>query len=102
MRGRRCLPGRPGPPAPPRRSSPGKPVTDLETYLDSFAHLTALHEGDLAYQHVHPELEAKPGEKGGPALPFEVNLPEKGTWRLFLQVQRAGALRLLPLTVTVA
>ena len=79
----------------------GKPVTDLETYLDSFAHMTALHVGDLAYQHIHPGLEAKPGQKGGPALPFEVDLPEKGTWRLFLQVQRAGVLHLLPFTVTV-
>ena len=80
----------------------GKPVNDLETYLDSFAHMTALHTGDLAYQHIHPGLTATPGQKGGPALPFEVDLPEKGTWRLFLQVQRAGALHLLPLTVTVS
>ena len=80
----------------------GKPVTDLETYLDSFAHMTALHVGDLAYQHIHPGLEAKPGQKGGPALPFEVDLPEKGTWRLLLQVQRAGVLHLLPFTVTVS
>jgi hypothetical protein len=79
----------------------GKPVTDLEQYLDSFAHMTALHTGDLAYQHVHPGLTATPGQKGGPSLPFEVDLPEKGTWRLFLQVQRAGTLHLLPLTVTV-
>ena len=79
----------------------GKPVSDLEQYLDSFAHLTALHSGDAAYQHVHPELTASPGQKGGPALPFSVDLPEKGTWRLFLQVQRAGTLHLLPLTVTV-
>jgi hypothetical protein len=80
----------------------GQPVTDLEQYLDSFAHMTALHTGDLAYQHVHPGLTATPGQKGGPSLPFEVDLPEKGTWRLFLQVQRAGSLHLLPLTVTVA
>ena len=83
-------------------SKAGKPVTDLEQYLDSFAHMTALHAGDLAYQHVHPELTAAPGQKGGPALPFSVDLPEKGTWRLFLQVQRAGMLHLLPLTVTVS
>lgn len=82
-------------------SAGGKPVTDLEQYLDSFAHMTAIHNGDLAYQHVHPELTASPGQKGGPALPFSVELPEKGTWRLFLQVQRAGVLHLVPFTVTV-
>ena len=79
----------------------GKPVSDLQPYLDSFAHLTALHVGDGAYQHVHPELTASPGQQGGPTLPFTVDLPEKGSWRLFLQVQRAGQLHLLPLTVTV-
>lgn len=79
----------------------GQPVTDLEPYLDSFAHLTALRTADLAYRHVHPELVASAGQKGGPTLPFSVNLPEGGTWRLFLQVQRAGTLHLLPLTVTV-
>jgi hypothetical protein len=79
----------------------GKPVTDLETYLDSFAHMTALNASTLAYQHIHPGLTATPGQKGGPTLPFEVDLPEKGTYRLFLQVQRAGTLHLLPLTVTV-
>ena len=79
----------------------GKPVTDLEPYLDSFAHLTALHVGDGAYQHAHPELTAMAGEKGGPSLPFTVDLPEKGSWRFFLQVKRSGMLHLLPLTVTV-
>lgn len=83
-------------------SAGGKPVTDLEQYLDSFAHMTAIHAGDLAYQHVHPELTASPGQRGGPALPFTVELPEKGTWRLFLQIQRGGALRLVPFTVTVS
>lgn len=84
-----------------RVSENGKPVRDLEPYLDSFAHLTALHEGDAAYQHLHPELSAKPGQQGGPDLPFTAELPEKGTWRLFLEVQRAGQLRLIPMTVMV-
>jgi len=32
----------------------GQPVTDLQPYLDTYAHLTALHEGDLAFAHLHP------------------------------------------------
>jgi hypothetical protein len=83
-------------------SEDGKPLADLQPYLDSFAHLTALHAGDAAYRHIHPELTADAGQKGGPSLPFTIELPEKGTWRLFLQVQRAGTLHLLPLTVTVS
>jgi hypothetical protein len=84
-----------------RITADGKPVTDLEPYLDSFAHLTALRSEHLAYRHVHPERIASAGQKGGPDLSFSVDLPEAGTWRLFLQVQRAGTLHLLPLTVTV-
>ncbi len=52
--------------------------------------MAALHAGDLAYRHIHPGLTAMPGQNGGPSLPFSVDLPEKGTWQLFLQVQRAG------------
>lgn len=84
-----------------RVTAGGQPVEDLEQYLDSFAHLTAVRAGDLAYQHVHPELTAAPGQRGGPDLPFAVELPEPGQWKLFLQVQRAGRLVLLPLVVTV-
>lgn len=32
-----------------------QPVTDLQPYLDSYAYLTALHEGDLAFAHRHPK-----------------------------------------------
>ena len=49
-----------------------------------------------------PGLTARPGQKSGPALSFEGDQREKGTWRLFLQVQRAGVLHLLPFTVTVS
>lgn len=83
-------------------TSNGKPVDDLQPYLDTYAHMTALHVGDLTYEHVHPELTAQPGKTGGPSLPFSIELPEPGTWKLFLQVQRQGALHLLPLTVNVA
>ncbi|MFN2539120.1 MAG: hypothetical protein ABR549_13365 [Mycobacteriales bacterium] len=79
----------------------GKPLTDLEPYLESFAHLTALRAEDAAYRHLHPETTAMAGERGGPSLRFSVNFPEKGTWRLFLQVKRAGVLQLLPLTLSV-
>jgi hypothetical protein len=35
-------------------SRDGQPVTDLQPYLDTYAHLTAIHQGDLAFAHLHP------------------------------------------------
>ncbi|SBW28937.1 hypothetical protein [Protofrankia symbiont of Coriaria ruscifolia] len=70
------------------------PVTDLQPYLDTYAHLTAFHEGDLAFAHLHPMGATDGGEggKGGPILPFEATLPQAGNWRLFVQFQTAGVL----------
>jgi hypothetical protein len=36
-----------------------KPVTDLEPYLESYAHLTAFRQGDLAFAHLHPRGHAQ-------------------------------------------
>jgi hypothetical protein len=83
-------------------TSGGQPVSDLQPYLDTYAHLTAVHAGDAAYRHVHPEQAAMAGKTGGPDLQFMVDLPEKGLYRFFLQVQRAGKLHTLPITLRVS
>jgi hypothetical protein len=70
-------------------SKNGIPVTDLQPYLDTYAHLTALHEGDLAFAHLHPKGTVN-GDHGGPTLSFAADLPSAGNWRLFLQFQTAG------------
>ncbi|WP_354637147.1 hypothetical protein [Kitasatospora camelliae] len=79
----------------------GKPVTDLQPYLDTYAHLTAFHEGDMAFAHLHPETEAKNGGQGGPDLAFHAEFPRAGNWRLFLQFQTAGQLHTAALTLKV-
>ncbi|HZE01023.1 MAG TPA: hypothetical protein VE155_04575 [Pseudonocardiaceae bacterium] len=39
----------------PQPLGPGPlPVTDLQPYLDTYAHLTAFHGGDLAFADLHP------------------------------------------------
>ncbi|WP_246128167.1 hypothetical protein [Amycolatopsis rhizosphaerae] len=81
-------------------SKDGKPVTDLQPYLDTYGHLTAFHEGDLAIAHLHPHGTAE-GDHGGPELKFEVMLPKAGSWRLFLQFQTGGVLHTAAVTVTV-
>ncbi|MEU2434417.1 hypothetical protein ABZ611_33915 [Streptomyces sp. NPDC007861] len=77
-----------------------KPVTDLQPYLDTYAHLTAFHAGDQALAHLHPETVVSSGQ-GGPSLTFHAELPKSGDWRLFLQFQTAGTLHTAALTLNV-
>lgn len=76
----------------------GRPVTDLEPYLDAYAHLTAFRAGDQAFAHLHPTAAAA-GPHGGPDLTFHAELPKPGAWRLFLQFRAAGTLHTAALTV---
>jgi hypothetical protein len=78
----------------------GKPVTDLQPYLNTYAHLTAFHQHDMAFAHLHPHGTAM-GAHGGPTLTFEATLPKTGNWRLFVQFQTAGTLHTAAITVTV-
>ncbi|MFI2205343.1 hypothetical protein ACH47Z_32090 [Streptomyces sp. NPDC020192] len=78
----------------------GKPVTDLQPYLDTYAHLTAFHQGDLAFAHLHPETKVD-GDHGGPTLTFHAEFARSGNWRLFLQFQTAGRLHTAALTLHV-
>lgn len=79
----------------------GQPVTDLQPYLDSYAHLTAFHAGDLAFAHLHP-TGAVSGDHGGPTMTFHAELSRSGDWRLFLQFQTAGRLHTAALTLAVS
>lgn len=70
----------------------GRPVTDLQPYLEAYGHLVALREGDLAYLHVHPE--GAPGDdttQPGPEIVFEAAVPSVGKYRLFLDFRHADA-----------
>ncbi len=82
-------------------SKDGRPVTGLQPYLDSYAHLTAFHEGDAAFAHLHPAT-AVDGGSGGPDLSFHAELPKPGNWRMFLQFRAAGALHTAALTLRVS
>ncbi|QHC22787.1 hypothetical protein [Streptomyces sp. GS7] len=82
-------------------SKDGKPVTDLQPYLETYAHLTAFHEGDGAFAHLHPQTKVN-GDRGGPELSFQTMLPKSGNWRLFLQFQTGGKLHTAALTLRVS
>ncbi|MFJ8436767.1 hypothetical protein ACIQ9P_36280 [Kitasatospora sp. NPDC094019] len=78
----------------------GRPVGDLQPYLDAYAHLSAFHEGDLALAHLHPDGTVD-GDRGGPELTFQALFPEPGNWRVFLQFRTAGQLHTVALTLRV-
>lgn len=67
----------------------GRPVHELESYLGTYAHLTAFHEGDLAFAHTHPNGTAV-NDRGGPDLTAHAMLPRVGAWRL-LRATAIGA-----------
>jgi hypothetical protein len=82
-------------------SKDGQPVEDLQPYLDTYAHLTAFHAGDLAFAHLHP-MGMADDDHGGPDLTFEAALPKSGDWRLFLQFQTGDVLHTAALTIPVS
>ncbi|MEU8118817.1 hypothetical protein AB0C21_08910 [Spirillospora sp. NPDC049024] len=81
-------------------SKDGKPVTDLEPYLEAYGHLVALRQGDLAYLHVHPDGEPGDGEtKPGPGITFFAEAPSSGAYRLYLDFKHEGKVRTAEFTV---
>ena len=82
-------------------SKDGKPVTDLEPYLATYAHLSGFHAGDLAMAHLHPQGGVATTATGGPDLTFEATLPETGQWRMYLQFQTGGTLHTAAVTLDV-
>jgi hypothetical protein len=76
------------------------PVSDLQPYLGAWGHLFVLHEGRDEALHAHPDSTAT--TPGGPAIAFDVMFPRPGTYHLWMQVQRRGAIVTLPFVVSVS
>jgi hypothetical protein len=82
-------------------SKDGKPVTDLEPYLEAYGHLVALRDRDMAYLHVHPDGEPGDGTtRPGPAVTFFAEVPSSGAYRLYLDFQHEGKVRTAEFTAT--
>ncbi|MFJ2651613.1 hypothetical protein ACIO1C_33425 [Streptomyces sp. NPDC087420] len=78
----------------------GRPVTDLEPYLEAYGHLVALRSGDLAYLHVHPNGAPGDGKtKPGPTVSFTATAPSSGSYRFFLDFKHQGKVRTASFTV---
>ena len=76
----------------------GAPVTDLEPYLGASAHLLIVNADLSVAIHVHPEGALT----AGPIIAFEPLLPVPGPYKLWIQVQRAGAVITVPFVIATA
>jgi hypothetical protein len=82
-------------------SKAGRPVTDLQPYLEAYGHLVALRDRDLAYLHVHPAGSPDDGTtEPGPAITFYATVPSAGNYRLFLDFRHGDRVRTAAFTVT--
>lgn len=73
-----------------RVSKDSRPVTNLEPYLGAYGHLVILRVGDLAYLPVEPDTMSEESTVSGPAVPFGVEVPSDGTYRLFFDFRHDG------------
>ena len=79
-------------------SRDGTAVTDLQPYLDTYAHVTAIHQGELAFALLHPDGTAT-SAGGGPTLTVHADLPEAGNYRVFIQFQADVVLHTAAITL---
>jgi hypothetical protein len=75
----------------------GRPVSPLQPYLGAAGHLVAIREDDLAYLHVHPRDDSRPG-----VVAFEAELEQQGRYALFFQFKHSGKVHTVPFTLAAA
>lgn len=96
----------------------GKPASDLTPYLGAAAHAVFINTSTLDYVHVHPMVQGAMMNMGtmsadmpmddehgmgtaGPKLMMHVPALPAGTYRLWLQFQGGGELRVTAFTIAV-
>jgi YHS domain-containing protein len=74
-----------------RDEKTGKPITDLEPYLDAQGHLMIIHQDGGTFVHSHPaeDKEAEALAKKGDVR-FTARFPRPGTYKAWAQFQRGG------------
>ena len=83
-------------------SDHGQPVTDLQPAHGEMGHSVAIRPSDLGYLHLHSATQGSTGEAvGGPRLDFLGSLPDKGSYRVFVDFYRAETPYLAEFTVQV-
>jgi hypothetical protein len=83
--------------------SDGTPFTDLEPFMEAYAHLAGFGEGLRSVIHLHPQTPPvrDPQARGGPELDFHIVPSTPGYVRLFAQVKINGELKTIPFGLNV-
>jgi Heavy metal binding domain len=71
-------------------------ITDLEPYLGSAGHLLVVSPDLTQSIHAHPDALGS-----GPELAFNVEFPEAGIYKLWVQMQRRGKVSAVPFVVRI-
>jgi hypothetical protein len=74
------------------------PIHDLEPFLGAPGHVLLVNADLTESNHVHPEEPAT----RGPVITFQPMMPAAGTYKLWLQFQRGGAVSTVSFVVSVA
>ena len=74
----------------------GAGVEDLEPYLGSAGHLLVVSPDLTQSIHAHPDAQGS-----GPELAFDVEFPEAGIYKLWVQMQRHGKVSAVPFVVRI-
>jgi len=74
----------------------GQPVTDLQPAHGEMGHSVLIRPADLGYLHMHSNSTGS-----GPRLDFLGAVPDRGSYRLFVEFYRGDKLYLAPFTVEV-
>lgn len=84
-------------------TSDGKPFTQLEPVMATFAHIVAFNEDYKTVLHMHPKglAVSDPNARGGPELEFQIYALKPGFYRLFAQVQIDGRSRFAPFGIQI-
>jgi len=82
----------------------GTGFTQLEPLMGAFAHIVGFREDRTSALHIHPEAPRPltAAERGGPDLYFRFYAARPGFYRLFVQIQREGAVEFVPFALNVA
>lgn len=68
----------------------GRPITNLENYLGSLAHVVIISSDTKNYLHVHPMDSAT----NGPDIMLHTHFPTSGYYKVFMEFKHEGQVRL--------
>jgi hypothetical protein len=82
----------------------GNPLKDLAPIMGAYGHIVAINEDRKTLAHIHPlgDEPTTAEQLGASPLTFHLEPKATGITKIFVQIQRAGVISILPFSVNVA